>query len=261
MTQSQKSLGEQNYEQFAERYAVAVETKAYNAYYERPGTLSLLPDVQGLRVLDAGCGPGIYTEWLLRHGAQVVACNVTPKMLEITRRRINHSLPESEYQRVEIHQADLTHPLTFATDAMFGLVLCTLVLDYIADWQPVFKEFFRVLQPGGIFVFSCGHPTGDFLYTQRQQLTPDNYFDVEKVVMEWRGFGKPYPVITSYRRPLQAMLNPLAQAGFVLDEILEPRPISQFQAADPEDYDKLMREPGFLCVRARKPSSNLNLTP
>lgn len=76
--------------------------------------------------------------------------------------------------------------------------------------------------------------------------------------MEWRGFGEPYPAIASYRRPLQAMLNPLAKAGFVLDEILEPRPSAQFQAADSEDYDKLMRSPGFLCIRVRQPSSNLN---
>ncbi|WP_279387450.1 hypothetical protein [Rubrobacter taiwanensis] len=30
--------------------------------YERPATLSLLPDVAGKRVLDAGCGPGVYSE-------------------------------------------------------------------------------------------------------------------------------------------------------------------------------------------------------
>ena len=253
MADSHKSLGEQNYEQFAQRYAAAIETKAHNAYYERPATLSLLPNVQGLRVLDAGCGPGIYTEWLLKHGAQVVACDVTPQMLQITQRRIQCWLPAEEQQRVEIHRADLSQPLAFAEDARFDLVLCPLVLDYIADWQPVFEEFFRVLQPGGIFIFSCGHPTGDFLYTQRKQLTLGNYFEVEQVVMEWRGFGEPYPVITSYRRPVGAMLNPLVKAGFVLDTVLEPKPIAQFQAADKEDYDKLMREPGFLCVRARKP--------
>lgn len=249
MTNQPKSLGEQNYGQFAERYAAAVETKAHNAYYERPATVSLLPNVQGLRVLDAGCGPGIYTEWLLKRGAQVVACDVTPQMLEITLRRVGN--------RAEIHRADLTQPLTFAADGTFDLVLCPLVLDYIAEWQPVFTEFFRVLRSSGLFVFSCGHPTGDFLYTQHKQLTPGNYFDVETFTTQWRGFGEPHPVVTSYRRPLQAMLNPLAKTGFILDEILEPRPIEQFQQADPEDYDKLMREPGFLCVRARKPSSGM----
>ncbi len=251
MNDIEKSLGEQNYEQFAERYAAAVETKAHNAYYERPATLSLLPSVQGLKVLDAGCGPGIYTEWLLKQGAQVVACDVTPQMIEITQRRIQQSVSEA-MARLTIHRTDLTHPLTFASNAMFDIVLCPLVLDYIADWQPVFQEFFRVLRFGGTLVFSCGHPTGDFLYTQQKQLTPGNYFEVEQFVMTWRGFGEPHPVITSHRRPLGAILNPLAKAGFVLDEILEPKPIAQFQSADPEDYDKLMREPGFICIRARK---------
>jgi hypothetical protein len=50
MTNSDKSLGEKNYEQFAQRYAAKVETKAHNAYYERPATLSLLPNVR--RCLD-----------------------------------------------------------------------------------------------------------------------------------------------------------------------------------------------------------------
>ncbi|MBZ0289063.1 MAG: methyltransferase domain-containing protein, partial [Anaerolineae bacterium] len=77
MTDS-KSLGEQNYAPFAHRYAQYAETKPHNAYYDRPATLSLLPDVAGKRVLDAGCGPGIYAEWLVDHGAQVVAFDVTP---------------------------------------------------------------------------------------------------------------------------------------------------------------------------------------
>ena len=125
---SEKSLGEQNYEQFAERYAASVETKAHNAYYERPATLSLLPNVQGLRVLDAGCGSGIYSEWLLKHGAQVVACDVTPRMVEIAKELIKQTFPEMMGKQFEIHRADLTQPLTFTTDASFDLVLCPITL-------------------------------------------------------------------------------------------------------------------------------------
>jgi SAM-dependent methyltransferase len=101
-----KSIGEQNYEQFADRYAARIETKPHNAYYERPATLSLLPDVKDLHVLDAGCGPGIYTAWLLDHGAQVVAIDVTPRMVELTQQRVG--------SRAQVHCADLTQPLAFA---------------------------------------------------------------------------------------------------------------------------------------------------
>ena len=41
---------------------------------------------------------------------------------------------------------------------------------------------------------------------------------------------------------------------FVLSNQLH-RPSAQFQAADPKDYDKLIKELGLICFRARKPSS------
>ena len=65
------------YETIAEAYAAHIDTKPHNAYYERPATLSLFPDVKGKRVLDAGCGPGVYAEWLAHRGASSTArCNV-----------------------------------------------------------------------------------------------------------------------------------------------------------------------------------------
>lgn len=246
-----RSLGEQNYEQFADRYAAMVETKPHNAYYERPATLSLLPDVRGLQVLDAGCGPGIYTEWLLDHGASVVACDVTPRMVELTRQRVK----DRADSRATILQADLSQPLTFAADNTFDLVICPLVLDYLKDWEPTFREYHRVLKPGGTFVFSCGHPFGDYLYLtqRRRQIGSGNYFKTELYTLYWGGFGDPHPLIKTYRRPLSEAINPLLRVGFVLETILEPQPVEDFQPRDPESYDLLTRQPGFLCVRARKP--------
>jgi len=51
------------YAQLADAYAAMVDTKAHNAYYERPAMLGLMPDVKGKRALDAGCGSGRYAEW------------------------------------------------------------------------------------------------------------------------------------------------------------------------------------------------------
>jgi 2-polyprenyl-3-methyl-5-hydroxy-6-metoxy-1,4-benzoquinol methylase len=49
-------------------------------------TLSLLPDVNSRRVLDAGCGPGFYSEWLIEHGAEVVAVDAGLKMIELAKK-------------------------------------------------------------------------------------------------------------------------------------------------------------------------------
>ncbi|MBI5671577.1 MAG: class I SAM-dependent methyltransferase [Chloroflexi bacterium] len=243
MSQS-KSIGEQNYEQFARRYAEYAKTKPHNALYERPATLSLLPDVAGKRVLDVGCGPGIYAEWLVNHGAEVVAFDVMPEFVGLTRQRVG--------DRATVLRADLNQPLAFAADASFDLVLCPLVFDYFPDLRPLYNEFYRVLKPGGALVFSCGHPFGDWLLVHERLKQGEDYFNVELFEMPWTGFGDPAPIMKGYRRPLQELINPMLAAGFILDRLLEPQPVPAFQQADPERYDRLMRQPGFICVRAYK---------
>ena len=244
-----KSLGEQNYEQFAKRYADHVVTKPHNAYYDRPNTLSLLPDVKGLRVLDAGCGPGLYAEWLADHGADIVAVDVTPDFVEMSRERLGG--------RATVLRADLTERLDFAEDASFDVVLAPLVLDYIEDWRAVFAEFYRILKPGGSFVFSAGHPFADYLLYTKKISADCNYFDTMLFEFAWKGFGEPYPVIKSFRRPLGGMLNPLIAVGFRIDQVLEARPTEQFREANLRDYEELMRQPGFLCIRAMKDHSHI----
>ncbi len=232
-----KPVALEAYETLAERYAAMIDTKPHNAYYERPATLSLLPQVRGQRVLDAGCGPGVYAEWLVAHGAQVVALDVSPKMVRLARQRLG--------DKAEIHQADFRRRLDFE-DRSFDIVLSALAMDYIEDWGVVFREFHRLLRPGGLLVMSCGHPFADML------LHPESdYFQVQLVHWIWKGFGIPVRM-PSYRRPLGAILNPLIEAGFAVDRLLEPLPTEEFRQADPEEYEKLMRQPGFMCVRAVK---------
>ena len=62
-----------DYDTIAERYSEKIDERPWNALYERPTTLALLPEVDKTDVLDAGCGHGWYAEWLVRHGARVVA--------------------------------------------------------------------------------------------------------------------------------------------------------------------------------------------
>ncbi len=235
----QQPVAQRAYSQLAETYAKLVDTKPFNAYYERPATLSLLPEVRGKRVLDAGCGPGSYAEWLVEHGAEVVSFDANPKMVRLARQRLGN--------RAKVLQARLEDPLDFASDISFHIALAPLVMDYVKDWEPVFKEFFRVLQPGGCLVFSMEHPYGKFYSHQ----ATSNYFETHLVEFTWHGFGKPV-VVPSFRRPMSDVINPLMAVGFMLDYLLEPLPTKDFKQADPEEYAKLMRSPRFMCIRALK---------
>jgi SAM-dependent methyltransferase len=230
------------YEKLAERYAAMIDTKPHNAYYERPAMLSLLPSVRGKRVLDAGCGPGAYAQILVRRGAEVVGVDVSPKMLRLARERVG--------DKVELHLADLTRPMKFLKNSSFDIAISPLVIPYVRDLSRLFKEFYRVLKSPGILVFSDGHPFWDYLFFKEKRKSKD-YFMTEVVGCTWHGFGVPV-YIAGYRRPLNALLNPLIEAGFILERVLEPLPTEEFKKADPRNYRKLMRMPAFICVGARK---------
>jgi SAM-dependent methyltransferase len=233
------------YEELAEAYSAMSDTKPHNAYYERPATLSLLPDVSGRRVLDVGSGPGVYARTMLERGAaDVVGVELSPRMIEFARQRTGG--------RVQFHQADIARGLPFLMDETFDIVVAPLVIGYVRELRPVFQEFHRVLAPGGVLVFSDQHPFGDFsLFKELGQAK--NYYAVEKVGYTWRGFGKPVHV-PFYRKPLQEVVSALLEAGFILERLLEPKPTPEFQQGDPAGYAKLMVEPCFICYRARKPA-------
>jgi SAM-dependent methyltransferase len=241
LVMDEQPLARDAYDQIADPFARRAEDSPYNAHYDRPALLGLLPPVAGLRVLDAGCGPGIYAAWLLEHGAEVVGLDISPRMVERARARLG--------ERAAFHVADLSQPLTMLDDASFDLVVSALALDYVRDWATLFRELARVLRPGGVFAFSVVHPADEFYRMHPQGC----YFDIERVeiTFTWPDEGV-HQIVPYFRRPLQAMLTPLLEAGFQLERLVEPQPTDGFAARDPKEHAELMRRPAFICFRARR---------
>ncbi|MFC7230451.1 class I SAM-dependent methyltransferase [Saliphagus sp. GCM10025308] len=229
---------EDAYDKLAETYETQ-EEDPYCADLEFPATTELVPNVAGKRVLDAGCGHGRYAAWLAERGADVLAVDRNTEMLEQARRRIG--------DRAEIRRADIMSPLEFADDGTFDGVICGLSLHYVEDWRQPFAEFARILRPGGFLVFSAQHPVDEYIAFEAE-----NYFDVERERMTWSASGEDIEV-PFYRRPFSEVVNPLVETGFQLDELVEPKPRESFREKKPESYEKRLRYPTFLCVRASKP--------
>lgn len=222
------------YEPLAAKYASVVDTKPHNAYYERPAMLALFPTLAGQRILDAGCGAGWYTEHFVNNGAIVTACDAAPTFVKLTRARAG--------ERARVVQADLNQPLTFAADAAFDLVVCPLTLHYVKNWEDVLAEFRRVLRAGGLLIFSTHHPFMDW-----QLFEIDDYFATWLIEDDWQ-IGK----VWFYHRPLTAITEALATAGFVIERLVEPQPTAEFRRVDPEGYERLSKNPWFLLIRARR---------
>ncbi|MGO9560724.1 MAG: class I SAM-dependent methyltransferase [Acidimicrobiales bacterium] len=227
------------YDAMARAYVDLNAVNAANAHYERPATIALLGHLVGKRVLEAGCGGGALTEWMIEKGARVTAFDVSAEMAALTSERVG--------DRADIRQHDLHDPLTFAADASYDVVVASLVLHYLRDWEPVLAEFRRVLAPGGLILFSTHHPSWDW-----QGHSPEDYFAIKQVSETWLRGGEPFEV-TFWRRPLRAMTAAVKAAGLVVEDLVEAEPLPELADKDPESYEQLRTSPFFLhfCLRAR----------
>ena len=115
---------------------------------EQRTVLSLLPDVSGLTVLDAGCGTGRYLQELKARGAFAIGMDLSAAMLDRARALTKR-----------VARADL-RALPF--DAMsIDVVVCGLALGDVAELELALFEIARVTRSGGCVVYSVVHPAGE----------------------------------------------------------------------------------------------------
>jgi len=159
---------------------------------------------------------------LLARGGEVVAIDASEPMLELARKRLGPS--------VDVRRADLNEPLAF-DDERFELVICPLVIHHVNDRAAVLREFFRVLRPGGNVVLSTQHPTTDWLRKG------GSYFDVREEEDVWKRGDDSYTV-RFWREPLTSLCAAVAEAGFLIERLVEPLPVETMRERWPEEWGK-----------------------
>ena len=98
----------------------------------------------GMSVLELGCGTGYFTGELARSGADIVAVDVSPELLEIA--KVDCAVANVRY---EIQNAwAMSYP-----DAHFDSVVGSSVLHHL-EIQEALREIYRVLKPGGTIYFT-----------------------------------------------------------------------------------------------------------
>jgi 2-polyprenyl-3-methyl-5-hydroxy-6-metoxy-1,4-benzoquinol methylase len=213
---------------------------------EHADLMALLPDVAARRVLDLGCGAGQLAHHLATRGASdVVGIDVSERMLALARAQWAHA--RVTYQRVALE--DAAFPA-----ARFDLVVSSLALHYVEDYQGLLARIAGWLAPGGVLVYSTEHP----LYTARlpgegwvrdaagTRWAVDRYADEGPRDESWF-----VPGVRKVHRTFATLVNGLVDAGLVVERVLEPVPSAEWLREHPAMNDE-RRRPMFLLVRARK---------
>lgn len=111
-----------------------------------------LGDLTGRRVLCLAGAGGLQAPLMACAGAEVTVLDLSERMLDKDR-----EIAAREGLRIRIEQGNMCDLSRFA-DASFDLVFNPPSLCYVPDVNPVFREVYRVLKPGGTFITTSMNP-------------------------------------------------------------------------------------------------------
>lgn len=100
----------------------------------------------------------------------------------------------------------------------------------------------RVLRPEGALIISTHHPAADW------HRLGGSYFTVDAVTETWRKGWE----VTAWRMPLTLMTAEFSEAGFVIEQLVEPIPVPTMKSSHPVAFRKLSSEPCFILFRLIK---------
>lgn len=222
----------------------------YRQHVLNPALFSLVGDVAGKTILDAGCGQGYLSRLFAKRGAKVTGLEPAEGLIKYAKER-----EEKEKLGITYVQADLsTWQDTLGT---FDIVVSNMVFMDIPDWQSAMKNCIAALKPGGLFVFSLSHPcfeyvrkdskdANDFRHAVDWQEQP--YVKVEEYFQEFsvRNF-----IGYSFHHTLGTYINFVLENGCALKKLVEPQMPEEI-AKQYKHHERDYHVPSFLLVKAVK---------
>jgi 2-polyprenyl-3-methyl-5-hydroxy-6-metoxy-1,4-benzoquinol methylase len=206
----------------------------------------------GERVLDIGCGNGVFTRRLAQLGARVTGTDVSERFIERAAARATPFDELIDYQVVDA--TDATQLLALGEEG-YDAVICSMVLMDIPVIAPLLSAARRLLTGRGRFVFAVPHPAFN---NNSAELTANagtglalqvtNYLDIPA----GKGAGMPGEPEPHwyFHRPLHELLGGIFAAGYVLDSIEEPRFATPNEHPGATAWDNLAGIPPVLAARA-----------
>ena len=235
-----------------------------------PGTLRLLGQPEGMRILDVACGQGVLCRAAAKLGAEVVGVDSSPSLID-SARRLSKSPPHG-IAEPHFVVGDARNLGSLRLPGEFDAAICVMALMNIEPLGPVLDGIAAQLKHGAPFVAVMLHPafrapgqtswgwsapseTAARAANGVQFRRVDGYLSpgVSEIVMNPGTTARGGEAVTTltYHRPLQTYVRALAEAGLLIDALEEWPSLRQSQPGTRAQAENRARReiPMFLAIR------------
>lgn len=172
-----------------------------------PSFADELKNLEGQKVLDAGCGSGIFSAYAAQNGGQIYAIDMQPRMVEKAKRTMQGSDVSDQVELLVGDPADLPYQNAFFHKAMSVNVACHLSQDRFNNH---FKELSRTLLQNGTAVV-CAPASMEVVFIDGSKKEQEVLGQIAKVLGELSGDSDPFAITRSLNG-----LTDVLHATFVL---------------------------------------------
>ncbi|MBR5947226.1 MAG: class I SAM-dependent methyltransferase [Clostridia bacterium] len=196
-------------------------------------------ELKGKKLLGLASGGGQQMPIFTALGALCTVLDYSDKQLESER-----LVAERENYKIEIVKADMTKPLPFA-DESFDIIFHPVSNCYVREVEPIWRECFRILKPGGILLSGLDNGINFLFGEDETHIVNSLPFDPianpeHRRLLEEEDCGM------QFSHTLEEQIGGQLRAGFTLTDLYED--------TNGEGFLREMNIPSFTATRAVKGS-------
>lgn len=231
---------------------------SYSYCIEWPCIQQLLPELKGKKILDLGCGTGIFT-FLLEtyYPDKIVGIDLSEEMLKLARAKAAEKRSRAKFLQGDVQK------LTEIPDDTYDLVFSSTTTHYLTDLSAFFKTIHKAMKQDGSCILSVIHPVysaqypiehGDTFPTEEEWSV--RYLDKRRraYIQPWIEYNDDFEnhLSRSYHYTMGDYLQAALEAGLKLETLQEPMPPESWKTASFGRYDGYMETPVYLIVKLTK---------
>ncbi len=231
---------------------------SYSYNIEWPTIKGLLPQLTGKKILDIGCGTGIFTFLFDEYKpSKIIGLDLSESMLDIAKQKA-----EQGDSKATFVLGDATYANKYVEEK-FDLIFSSTTTHYIKDLDTFFENLGKCMEDNGSIILSIIHPIYSAMYPiEHGDDFPDDeewqirYLDKSgrSYIQPWIEYNEKYEnqLSKSFHHLFSDYMNAIIKAGLKLCQISEPMPPEGWKTDCIARYEGYIETPVYMIMKLTK---------